>query len=126
MVRFLIRAGIFLGTAALALLLIALLVPGAKLSVAGFIVAVVVFAVAQSLLAPLADKLTREHAPALIGGVGLVSTFVALLIASLFPGGLVITGIGSWVLATVIGWVVTALGAWLLPKVFLKAKPAKR
>ncbi|WP_433675860.1 phage holin family protein [Microbacterium gorillae] len=126
MVRFLIRAGIFLGTAALALLLIALLVPGAKLSVAGFIVAVVVFAVAQSLLAPLADKLTREHAPALIGGVGLVSTFVALLIASLFPGGLVITGIGSWVLATVIGWVVTALGSWLLPKVFLKAKPAKR
>ncbi|MFK4790340.1 hypothetical protein [Microbacterium sp. ZW T5_56] len=126
MVRFLIRAGIFLGTAAIALLLIALLVPGAKLSVAGFIVAVVVFAVAQSLLAPLADKLTREHAPALIGGVGLVSTFVALLIASLFPGGLVITGIGSWVLATVIGWVVTALGSWLLPKVFLKAKPTKR
>jgi uncharacterized membrane protein YvlD (DUF360 family) len=126
MVRFLIRAGIFLGTAAIALLLIALLVPGAKLSVAGFIIAVLVFAVAQSLLAPLADKLTREHAPALIGGVGLVSTFVALLIASLFPGGLVITGIGSWVLATVIGWVVTALGSWLLPKLFLKDKPRKR
>jgi len=126
MVRFLIRAGIFLGTAAIALLLIALLVPGAKLSVAGFIIAVLVFAVAQSLLAPLADKLTREHAPALIGGVGLVSTFVALLIASLFPGGLVIAGIGSWVLATVIGWVVTALGSWLLPKLFLKDKPRKR
>ncbi len=126
MVRFFIRAGIFLGTAAIALLLIALLVPGAKLSVAGFIVAVVVFAVAQSLLAPLADKLTREHAPALIGGVGLVSTFVALLIASLFPGGLVITGIGSWVLATVIGWVVTALGSWLLPKLFLKDASRKR
>ena len=125
-IRFLIRAGISFGSAALGLLVAALLVPGMRLSLSGFLVAVVVFAVAQSLLAPFIVNLARKHAPALLGGIGLVSTFVALLIASFFPGGLRISGISTWITATLVVWIVTALGAWLLPIALLKRRVAGR
>lgn len=125
-IRLLIRTGIFFGTAALGLLVAALVVPGMRLSLSGFLVTVVVFAVAQSLLAPFIVNQARKHAPALLGGIGLVTTFVALLIASLFPGGLQISGVSTWITATLVVWVVTALGAWLLPIALVKKRFASR
>lgn len=122
MVRILIRAAVFLATAALGLLAAALILPDFRLSASGFVVAVAVFALAQSVLAPFILNLARKYAPALLGGIGLVATFVALLIASFFPGGLSITGASTWVLATLIVWIVTALGAWLLPLFLLKER----
>lgn len=126
MVRFLIRAAIFLVTAALGLLIAAWILPEVVLSPSGFITAVIVFALAQSILAPFILNMARKYAPAMLGGIGLVSTFVALLIASFFPGGLTITGIAAWVLATLIVWIVTALGGWLLPLLFLRDRANKR
>lgn len=43
---------------------------------------------------------------------------------SLVGGGLAITGIGTWILGTLIVWIVTALGAWLLPLIALKKRDA--
>lgn len=126
MVRFLIRAAIFLVTAALGLLVAAWILPEVVLSPSGFITAVIVFALAQSILAPFILNMARKYAPAMLGGIGLVSTFVALLIASLFPGGLTITGVPAWVLATLIVWLVTALGGWVLPLLFLRDRAGKR
>lgn len=127
MIRFLIRAAIFLVSAAVGLLAAwAVLQPNVTLSASGFLLAVAVFAVAQSVLAPFVFKMARRHAPALLGGIGLVSTFIALLIASFFPGGLTISGPVAWVLATLIVWIVTALGGWLLPMLFLKERVANR
>lgn len=126
MIRLLIRAAIFLVTAALGLLVAMWILPDVHLSSSGFITAVLVFAIAQSVLSPFIFKMAHRHAPAVIGGIGLVSTFVALLIASLFPGGLVIDGVVTWVLATLIVWIVTALGAWLLPLIFLKKRAEER
>ncbi|MCI2956110.1 phage holin family protein [Agromyces atrinae] len=126
MVRFLIRAAIFLVTAALGLLVAAWILPEVVLSPSGFITAVIVFAIAQSILAPFILNMARKYAPALLGGIGLVSTFVALLIATFFPGGLTITGIPAWVLATLIVWLVTALGGWVLPLLFLRDRAGKR
>ncbi len=126
MVRLLIRAAIFLVTAALGLLVAMWLLPDVHLSASGFITAVLVFAIAQSVLSPFIFKMAHRYAPAVIGGIGLVSTFVALLIASLFPGGLTIDGAVTWVLATLIVWIVTALGAWLLPLIFLKRRAEER
>jgi len=78
--------------------------------------------------AELSLKRARRSAPALLGGIGLVSTFVALLITSFFPGGISVTGniIVTWILATLIVWIITALGAWLLPLIFLKDRAEKR
>jgi NhaP-type Na+/H+ or K+/H+ antiporter len=87
---------------------------------------VLVFAVAQSILAPFIFNLARKYASAMLGGIGLVSTLVALLVASLVPGGIHVDGIVTWILAALVVWVVTALGGWLLPLIFLKKKVAAR
>lgn len=115
MVKFLVRAVTSLVVAALGLLVCSWIVGGFGISLEGFLVAVAVFALAQSLLAPLIRDAVSKHADALLGGIGLISTFVALLIASLFPGGLRVDGVSTWVLATFVVWIVTALGGWLLP-----------
>jgi len=124
MLRFLVRLAIYLGTAALALFITSLILPGFRLSASGFLVAIGVFALAQSILTPFIVNMARKYAPAVLGGIGLVSTFVALLIASFFPGGITITGIDTWVLASLIVWLITALGGWLLPLLLLRGKLA--
>ena len=122
MIRFLIRAAIFLVTAALGLWIASLILPDFVLTWEGFFISIVVFALAQSLLAPFIFNVARKYASPLLGGIGLVSTFVALLIATIFTGGLQITGIVTCILATLIVWIITALGGWLLPVLFLKEK----
>lgn len=100
--------------AALALLVASWTIPGVKLEVGGFIVAVAIFALAQGLLAPFVFNLARKYASAVLGGVGLVTAFLALFVATLFPGGLQIDGVVAWIAAPVVVWVVTALGGWLI------------
>lgn len=125
MIRLLIRAVIFLASAALGMLVAACLLPGFTVTVDGFIVSVVVFAVAQSVLTPFFMKVAAAHARAFLGGVGLVSTFVGLLIAHVIPGGLVITEWRTWILGTLVVWIVTAVATWVLPLVFLREKVAR-
>lgn len=122
MVRFLIRAVIFLVSAALGLLVASWILDDFTLTSTGFALTVVVFAIAQSVLAPFIAKMTNRYAPAFLGGIGLVSTYVALLIASLVGGGLQITGVQTWILATLIVWLVTALATFVLPMVFIRNK----
>jgi hypothetical protein len=127
---FLIRALIFLVSAALGLIAADLLLPGFSLHWNdwwGIVLAVVIFAVLQSILTPWLLKITRRHANALIGGIGLLSTFVALLIAVLIPAaGIGIDGPVAWIIGTLIVWLVTALATWLLPPLFIKNKVQDR
>jgi len=120
MIRFLIRAAIFLGSAALGLWVASLLLADFVLTWQGFVLTVVLFAGVQSILAPFIAKMTARNAPAFLGGVGLLSTFVSLLIASIISNGLAITGWQTWILATLIVWLVTALATFLLPMLFLR------
>lgn len=124
MIRLLIRTAIHLGTAALAILVTAWILPDFHVSFGGFLVAVIVFTLAQAILTPFIINVARKYASALLGGIGLVSSFVALLIASFFPDGIAVSGITTWVLATLILWIVTALGGWILPLIFLKQRKA--
>lgn len=109
-----IRAVVFLGSAALGLVLTSLLVEGFEVRASGFLVTVIVFAVIQSLLSPLITKLAQRRAPALLGGIGLVTTLLALLAAHFFTDGVQITGISAWVLATFLVWLLTALATLIL------------
>ena len=61
MIRFFIRLAIFLGTALLGLVLAALILLDVQLSPTGAIAAVVVFALAQSILAPFIFNLALSH-----------------------------------------------------------------
>lgn len=126
MVRFLIRSAIFVVSAALGLLVAMWLLPEFNLSWSGGIVAVLVFAVIQSVISPFLLKVAARNAPAFLGGIGIVSTFVALFVASLFPGGLTIEGWRAWILAPVLVWMVTALATFFLPMVFLKKGVEKK
>ena len=126
MINFLIRAAIFVVSAAVGLVAADLILPGFHIDWSdwwGFVLAVVIFAVIQSVLAPWVLKITRRHAPALLGGIGIISTFVAILIVVLTPrAGLSISEPLAWFLAPVIVWLVTALATWLLPPLFIKKK----
>lgn len=122
MIRFLLRIAVFLGSSAIGLLVAGWLVPGVSLSVWGFVTAVVIFTVAQAILSPFFLKMASRYASAFLGGIGLVSTFVALLLASLLSNGLSIRGIGSWIAATVVVWLVTALATLVLPMLVLREK----
>lgn len=126
MVRFLIRTAVNLASAALGLLIAAWIVSGFGLQVGGFLTAVVVFAVAQAILTPFVFNMARQYAAPILGGIGLVSTFVAIVIASLFPGGLQISGITAWVVGTLVVWIVNALGGWILAVLFIKKQVVKK
>ncbi|WP_139142662.1 hypothetical protein [Humibacillus sp. DSM 29435] len=88
----------------------------------GFRFTVVIYAAVQSVAAPFLTKLADSHARVLLGGMGLVSTFVALLATSLLGSSLKVAGgVRTWVLATLIVWLVTAIATLLLPVALVKA-----
>ena len=125
MVRFLIRAAVFLGTAAIGLLLAALLIPGFHVHAAGFVVAIVVFALVQALIEWLIAKLFHRAAPTVAGVAGLLSTFVALWLATLITDGLSFDGVAAWILAAVVVWITTAVLGWLAAKFLLRDRTAE-
>ncbi|MBO3085152.1 phage holin family protein [Cellulomonas fengjieae] len=126
MVVFLIRALIFLASAALGLWIASLVVDGFTVRASGFVVAVVVFAVLQSVLTPWFLVMSRKYANALTGAVGLVSTVVALFVASLISDGLTIDGATAWVLGSLTVWIVTMLATLILPLIFLRNRVQKK
>ncbi|MCF6388975.1 phage holin family protein [Mycobacterium sp. MBM] len=124
MIRFLLRIAVFLGSSAIGLLVASWLVSGVTLRPLGFLTAVVIFTVAQAILSPFFLKMASRYASAFLGGIGLISTFAALFLASLFSSGISIRGLGSWVAATVVVWLVTAIATLVLPALVLKKKAA--
>ncbi|MGO3148407.1 MAG: phage holin family protein [Leucobacter sp.] len=126
MVRFLINVVVQFALAAIALLIAAWAIDGVTVRVGGFFIAVGVFAVAQAILAPFVFNLARKYASAILGGIGLISTFLALWVATLFGGGLSIHGVASWIAAPLLVWIITALGTWLLGAMFIEKWLEKR
>ena len=121
MIRLLLRTAIFLGSAALGLIITSLILDDFHITAGGFIVVVVIFALAQSVLAPFLMKVAARNFTAFLGGIGLVSTFVALVLASFFGDALEIDGgVVTWLAATVIVWLVTACATALLPIILIK------
>jgi uncharacterized membrane protein YvlD (DUF360 family) len=126
MVVFLIRAFIFLASAALGLWIASLIVDGFTVTAEGFLIVVVVFAVLQSILTPWFLVMSRKYANALTGAVGLVSTIAALFVATLIGDGLTISGATAWILGSFIVWIVTMLGTLLLPLILLRNRVEKK
>jgi len=120
MIRLLLSAAISIVSAALALLVASALIPGVDVSASGFVIAVLVFTVAQAILAPFVFNLARTYASAVLGGIGLVSTFLGLFVATLFPDGVKISGVTAWVLSALVVWLITALGTWILGALIIK------
>lgn len=130
MITLLFRAVMYVVSAGIGLIVADLLLPGFELEWDkwwGFVICIVIFAVLQSVLAPWASKLADRYAPVLLGGIGIFSTLIALVVVVLLPiGGLRITDLAGWLLGSVIVWLITALGSILLPMIFLKKKVQQR
>lgn len=121
MIRFVVRTLIFIGSAAIGLLVAASLVEGFSVTFGGFLLTVAIYAAVQSVAAPFLAKLAHTHARALLGGIGLLSTFVGLLAAKLIGSSLEVAGgVRTWVLATLLVWLVTAVATLLLPIALVK------
>jgi hypothetical protein len=97
------------------------IVPGVSLSVPGFIVAVLAFAVMQGILSLSILKLPREYASLLLGGTGLALTIVALILASILTHGTTIDGMPSWLATTALVWLMTTIGV-TLPELLIPAR----
>jgi hypothetical protein len=119
----LLRAVVLLASWAAGLLVAAWVVPGVSVSVSGFVVAVVLFSVAQAALSLVIVKLPRAYASLLLGGTGLALTIVALAIAAALTHGLTIHGFASWLAATIVVWLVTTVGAISVPEALVRDTP---
>ncbi|GGM47412.1 phage holin family protein [Microbacterium saperdae] len=126
MITLLFRTGIYLLSAAIGLIVADLVLDGFEIVWSkwwGFVVCILIFALLQSILSPWITKIADRYAPVLLGGIGIFSTLIALVIVVLLPiGGLRITDAAGWILGSVIVWLVTALGSVLLPMIFVKRK----
>lgn len=124
MIRMLIQFGINLASAAIGLLVASLMLEDFHLQLSGFLTAVAVLTVAQTVLAPFVFTMAKRYATAMLGGIGIISTLLALWLASLVPGGITVTSFTTWFLAALVVWVCMALGGWLLLGFVLKRRAA--
>lgn len=124
--RFLYQIVVQVVLGAIALIVIHFALPGVTLHLAGFFVALGVFTLAHALFGPFVLNMAQRYAAPLAGGVGLVATVLALWVATLFTGGIEITGVSSWVLAPIIVWLITALGGWLFMAFYVDKKLKRR
>jgi hypothetical protein len=115
-----LRAVALLASWATGLLVAVRIVPGVSLSAPGFIVAVMVLAVAQAILSLSILKLPHRYASLLLGGTALALTIVALTLASTLTQGLTIDGWASWLTITVVVWLMTTIGAIMLPELLIR------
>ncbi|RIJ71287.1 hypothetical protein D1871_14805 [Nakamurella silvestris] len=115
MIRFLVSTLIFLASSALGLLVAKWVLDDMHINLGSFVIVVLIFTAVQALMTPFLFKVVRQNAPALLGAVGLLSTYIALLVSSLLSSGLTINGFSTWVFACLIVWIVTMLATLLLP-----------
>lgn len=120
MARFLARLVLTLIGNAIGLIVAAWILDDMALSAGGFILAVVIFTLAFLILQPLIIKIAIKYADALSGGTALVSTLVALIITNLLTDSLSISGLTTWVLATLIIWLVSLIAGVILPLFLFK------
>lgn len=120
MIRLLVRFLVYLVSSAVGLLVADAILDDMTVEVSGLVTVVLIFSVAQAVLGPFMAKVVARNASAFLGGVGLLTTFIALLIATAIGDAITIDGVATWIAATVLVWLVTALATLLLPLLLVK------
>jgi putative membrane protein len=120
MVRFLISSVLKLVGSAIGLLVADAVLDDMSLDGGALVLAAAIFTLASIILQPLIVKIAMQNASVLLGSTALVTTFVSLVITTLFTDGLSIDGFTTWVLATLIVWLAALLAGVILPMIFLK------
>lgn len=105
---------------AIGLLAAAALLDDFSVDAPAFVVAVLIFSLATFVLGPLVLKIALTSASFLVGGIALVTTFVGLFVTNLLSDGIALSGLGTWIAATVIVWIFALIGNLVLPLVIFK------
>ena len=120
-IRFLIRIAVYFAAAAIGLIVAAAIFDGVQLEALGFVIVAAIYTVVLGLLSPLFQQQAQRSRSSLFsGGVGLITTFVALAVTAFLSDDLSIDGFGTWVGATVVVWLATLIAALLLPVLVVK------
>ena len=122
MIRLVVRTVIVLVGNAVGLIVASLVLDDFEINVTGFIVSLLIFTVTVALMTPFLSSIMQRNrsTSAALGGVALISTFVALVVTDLLSDGLDISGVGTWIAATVIVWLGSLLAVFILPYLGLK------
>jgi putative membrane protein len=96
------------------------LLDGFSVDATSFVSVVVILSVVTTILSPLIIKITLTSASYLMGGIALVTTLLGLIITSLISDGLQITGLSTWVLASLVIWVFSVAASVILPLFLFK------
>jgi uncharacterized membrane protein YvlD (DUF360 family) len=119
-IRFLVRTAVMLLANAVGLIVASLVLSGMDIDVTSFIFAVVIFTVIFALMLPFFASQLRRKGSSALGGVALIATLISLIITDLISDGFSISGIGTWLAATVIVWAASLIAAFILPFLGLK------
>lgn len=125
MVRLLISAAIYLVANAVALLIANAVLDDVTIDGGAFLIAVVIFTGVEVVIQPLITQIGVRHSRALIGSSALVATFIGLVVTTLVSDGLSISGVMTWLLATVIVWAGALVAGLILPALFVKKAVAE-
>ncbi len=121
MIRMLLRLALHIAGNAIGLWIASLLLSDMSLEASGFIIAVLIFSLAEIIVQPTLMKMAiKNNGSAIQGSTALITTFIALVITDLVSDGLSISGVATWLLATLIVWLATMLAGVILPLLFLK------
>lgn len=125
MVRFLASVALHLLANAVGLLVAALVLNGFSIDAWTFVIVVLLFSAIEIIIGPLMTSISVKYAPALRGGVALVTTLIGLVVAAWLSDGLTISGFSTWIVGTLIVWLGSVLAAVILP-LFLFRKATGR
>lgn len=116
-----VRLVVLLLSASIGLLVAALVLPGMHLTVAGFVITVVAFAVLQTLFVGVARALRIVLGPFSLLAI-VVATVVALVIAGNVGGGLRMDGWLTWLVAGLLIWAVAALSSAVVGRLLARTR----
>jgi uncharacterized membrane protein YvlD (DUF360 family) len=121
-IRLIVRTAITLAGNAVGLIVASLVLDEFAIDITGFILALIIFTVTLALMTPFLSSILQRNrsSSSALGGVALISTFVALLVTDLLSDGLSISGVGTWIAATVIVWLGALIAIFILPYLGLK------
>lgn len=112
---------------AVGLLAAAYFLDGFSIDTLSFVSVVVILSLVITILSPLITKIAFTSAPYLMGGIALISTLVGLIITNILSDGLTITGLSTWILASLIIWVFSIIASVILPLfIFKKTLKARK
>ena len=115
MIRLIVRTLVALAGNAVGLIVAAAVLDDMEVDAGSFVVAVILFTVVMALLQPFLAVQLRLLGPSALGGVALIATFASLLVTDLLSDGFSVSGVTTWIAATVIVWLVSLLAVFVLP-----------